>query len=130
MVPNQDVVNTYVVEATRNGLPVEHRLVWESVLHHARNGGVHSLHAPFLEAHVPALTVRARRSSGGSNLEPDAFARSIEGWVRDVSNNLQQLHHSFNFYFFTAQNRHISSGIYLYPVFAMQLPLLSYLLSS
>jgi len=47
-----------------------------------------------------------------------------------MSNNLQQLHHSFNFYFFTANNRHISSGLYLYPVFAMQLPLLSFLIAS
>jgi hypothetical protein len=42
---------------------------------------------------------------------------------------LQQLHHSFNFYFFTSNRRHISSGIYLYPVFAMQLPLLSFLMT-
>lgn len=63
-------------------------------------------------------------------MEPLNLARSLEGIVRCMSNNLQQLHHSFNFYFFTAQARHISSGLYLYPVFAMQLPLLSFLLTS
>ncbi|CAE7195349.1 GPAA1, partial [Symbiodinium natans] len=45
-----------------------------------------------------------------------------------MSNALQQLHHSFNFYFYTGPHSHISNGtLYLYPVFAMHLLLISFL---
>jgi len=134
MVPNQDIVNTFMMEAGKVGLSVQHREVWDSILHHFWNGGVHSSHAPFLELQVPAFTVRGNRERGtvrsGREIEPTVIAQSMEGIVRCLSNNFQQLHHSFNFYFFTGARKHISSGIFLYPIFAMQLPLVSFLMVS
>eukprot|EP00928_Gymnodinium_smaydae_P025824 TRINITY_DN20461_c0_g1_i1.p1 TRINITY_DN20461_c0_g1~~TRINITY_DN20461_c0_g1_i1.p1 ORF type:complete len:720 (+),score=163.21 TRINITY_DN20461_c0_g1_i1:84-2243(+) len=134
MVPNQDHVNAFMVAVRdHDGVTALHRGVWQSVFHHLRNGGVHSGHAPFLEAQLPAFTIKGRRQQAGqrgSKLDPAALLRTMEGHLRSMSNNLQQLHHSFNFYFFTAEYRHISSGLYLYPVFAMQLPLLSFLLTA
>merc|ERR1740117_855311 len=137
MLPNQDIVNSYMISARdKPNLQVHHRDVWSSLLHHFKNGGVHSSHAPFLEMQVPAFTVRGRRrknadsARNGANVDAASLLRSFEGIVRCMSNNLQQLHHSFNFYFFTDENRHTSSGLYLYPVFAMLLPLLSFLMTS
>ncbi|CAE7663968.1 GPAA1 [Symbiodinium pilosum] len=130
MVPNQDLVNTYsIASRERAGLIVRHRDAWDSVMHHARNGGVHSSHAPFLELQVPAFTIRgtSAKSDRSAHLNVDALAMSIESVVRCMSNALQQLHHSFNFYFFTGPNSHISNGLYLYPVFAMHLLLISFL---
>eukprot|EP00931_Biecheleriopsis_adriatica_P048395 TRINITY_DN27955_c0_g1_i1.p1 TRINITY_DN27955_c0_g1~~TRINITY_DN27955_c0_g1_i1.p1 ORF type:complete len:698 (-),score=113.91 TRINITY_DN27955_c0_g1_i1:35-2068(-) len=131
MVPNQDIVNSYTVSSRgQQGFKVEHRQPWDSVLHHFQNGGVHSSHAPFLELQVPAFTVRGQRSKTERDKRPinlGSLVMSLEGVVRCMSNSLQQLHHSFNFYFFTGQNSHISNGLYLYPVFAMQLPLISFL---
>eukprot|EP00392_Amoebophrya_sp_AT5.2_P001781 g1786.t1 len=49
-----------------------------------------------------------------------AVAASVEGILRDYSNVLQQLHHSFNTYVMTGLNSHVSSGLYYYPVFAIQ----------
>lgn len=129
MLPNQDIVNTYIFWAEESRVPTSHPDVWTSVMHHFGNGGVHSSHAPFLELHVPAFTLLGRRSKKATELDVASVARSVEGLIRSISSNLQQLHHSFNFYFFTGSNRHISSGLYLYPVFAMQLPLLSYLMA-
>jgi len=43
-----------------------------------------------------------------------------------MSNILQQLHHSFNAYFFNSAKSHVSTGIYLYPLFLMQIPIASY----
>eukprot|EP00933_Yihiella_yeosuensis_P047231 TRINITY_DN4297_c0_g1_i2.p1 TRINITY_DN4297_c0_g1~~TRINITY_DN4297_c0_g1_i2.p1 ORF type:complete len:697 (+),score=72.58 TRINITY_DN4297_c0_g1_i2:75-2165(+) len=135
MVPNQDIVNSYTY-STRNMhdqpmLHVHHRKAWDSVFHHFRNGGVHSSHAPFLEYQVPSFTVRGvkPKKNKASQIQPEAIVMSLEGLVRCLSNNLQQLHHSFNFYFFTGPHSHISSGLYLYPVFAMQLPLISFLMT-
>ncbi|CAK9033229.1 unnamed protein product [Durusdinium trenchii] len=134
MVPNQDLVNSYTVSARATGvsgqtsLQIHHRDAWDSVLHHARNGGVHSSHAPFLELQVPAFSIRGvnkKGDRGAVNLA--SLTVSIEGLVRCMSNALQQLHHSFNFYFFTGPSSHISNGFYLYPVFAMQLLLISFL---
>jgi len=131
MVPNQDLVNTFVANAEKYGLPIQHREPWESVFHTLLNGGVHSSHSPFLELHVPAFTVRGKKGKQErASVDVDQFMRSLEGLVRSLSYNLQQLHHSFNFYFFTGPNRHISSGLYLYPVFAMQLPLISFLMTT
>ncbi|CAE7444552.1 Gpaa1 [Symbiodinium sp. CCMP2592] len=130
MVPNQDLVNTYSITAReRPGLVVRHRDAWESVMHHARNGGVHTSHAAFLELQVPAFTIRGVSAKGdrSANLNVDSLAMSIESLVRCMSNALQQLHHSFNFYFFTGPNSHISNGLYLYPVFAMHCLLISFL---
>lgn len=129
MVPNQDLVNSYSVSARdKGGLLLRHRDAWESVLHHARNGGVHSSHAPFLELQVPAFTIRGVNKKGDrGNMNLDGLTMSIEGLLRCMSNALQQLHHSFNFYFFTGPSSHISNGFYLYPVFAMQLLLISFL---
>lgn len=132
-VPNQDIVNAWLIEARdKRKMVVQHRGVWESAFHHLGNGGVHSSHAPFLEMQVPAFTILGQKTGkkGIREIDPDMLAKSVEGIVRCFSNNLQQLHHSFNFYFYTGQRRHISSGIYLYPVFAMQLPLLSFLMTS
>eukprot|EP00913_Durusdinium_trenchii_P032041 g30008.t1 len=112
MVPNQDLVNSYTVSARATGV----------------NGGVHSSHAPFLELQVPAFSIRGvnkKGDRGAVNLA--SLTVSIEGLVRCMSNALQQLHHSFNFYFFTGPSSHISNGFYLYPVFAMQLLLISFL---
>lgn len=133
MLPNQDIVNAYEIEASNRNVPVERRGPWESVFYHFQNGGVHSSHSPFLELQVPAITVRGQKQEGKRNhpgAEPEALAGSLEGIIRCLSNNLQQLHHSFNFYFYTSQRRHVSNGLYLYPVFAMQLPLLSFLMST
>jgi len=129
MVPNQDLVNSYSISARdKMGLLLRHRDAWESVLHHARNGGVHSSHAPFLELQVPAFTIRGVNKKGDrGNLNLESLTMSMESLVRCMSNALQQLHHSFNFYFFTGPNSHISNGFYLYPVFAMQLLLISFL---
>lgn len=133
MVPNQDIVNSYTVSAgERPGMQVFHREPWESVFHTFKNGGVHSSHSPFLELQVPAFTVRGQRTRSDKRerrpaINIDLLAMSLEGVIRCMSNNLQQLHHSFNFYFFTGPQSHISNGLYLYPVFAMQLPLISFL---
>eukprot|EP00930_Biecheleria_cincta_P002597 TRINITY_DN103602_c0_g1_i1.p1 TRINITY_DN103602_c0_g1~~TRINITY_DN103602_c0_g1_i1.p1 ORF type:complete len:704 (-),score=87.48 TRINITY_DN103602_c0_g1_i1:7-2118(-) len=133
MVPNQDIVNSYTVSAgERPGMQIFHREPWDSVFHTFKNGGVHSSHAPFLELQVPAFTIRGQRTksdkrAGRPALNIDLLAMSLEGVIRCMSNNLQQLHHSFNFYFFTGSRSHISNGLYLYPVFAMQLPLISFL---
>ncbi|CAJ1441222.1 unnamed protein product [Effrenium voratum] len=130
MVPNQDLVNSYAISARdRPGLVLRPRPAWESVLHHARNGGVHSSHAPFLELQVPAFTLKGVNAKGdrGVTMNLDSLAMSVEAVLRCASNALQQLHHSFNFYFFTGPNSHISNGLYLYPVFAMQLLLISFL---
>ncbi|CAE7805921.1 RE2, partial [Symbiodinium microadriaticum] len=86
-------------------------------------------HAAFLELQVPAFTIRGVSAKGdrSSTLNVDSLAMSIESVVRCMSNALQQLHHSFNFYFFTGPSSHISNGLYLYPVFAMQCLLISFL---
>ncbi|CAE8595898.1 unnamed protein product, partial [Polarella glacialis] len=87
------------------------------------------LHAPFLEAQIPAFTVRGQRAKGEKGkLNLASTLQSFELCFRCLGNNLQQLHHSFNFYFFTGPRSHISNGLYLYPVFAMQLPLISFLI--
>lgn len=129
MVPNQDVVNSFVVNSRdKRNFALHHRNVWDSVYHTIRNGGVHSNHAPFLEAQVPAFTVRGQKGKGnGQGIAQDSLFMALEGILRSLSNNLQQLHHSFNFYFFTGPQRHISNGLYLYPVFGMQLPIISFL---
>ncbi|CAK0827159.1 unnamed protein product [Prorocentrum cordatum] len=130
-VPNQDVVNSYMVQADKAKLQVAHREAWESVASHFWNGGVHSSHAPFLELQVPAFTVQGQRGRVKTReLKPHEVAQTLEGVVRCLSNNLQQLHHSFNFYFFTGRARHISNGLYLYPVFAMMFPLISFLMTT
>eukprot|EP00920_Eleutheroschizon_duboscqi_P019290 GHVT01045791.1.p1 GENE.GHVT01045791.1~~GHVT01045791.1.p1 ORF type:complete len:882 (+),score=113.86 GHVT01045791.1:288-2933(+) len=56
--------------------------------------------------------------------------RSLEALVRSQSASSQTLHHSFNFYFFTAPNRHASSGTFLYPVVAIFLTPALWLLPS
>mmetsp|Transcript_46853 Transcript_46853/g.109682 ORF Transcript_46853/g.109682 Transcript_46853/m.109682 type:complete len:680 (-) Transcript_46853:48-2087(-) len=130
MVPNQDLVNVFsIASRDKAGLIVRHRDAWESVLHHARNGGVHTSHAAFLELQVPAFTIRGMsiKADRGGSLKVASLAMSIESAIRCMSNALQQLHHSFNFYFFTGPSSHISNGLYLYPVFAMQLLLISFL---
>lgn len=132
--PNQDLVNSWMIEAKSIEPPPLHRPVWESVLYHFSNGGVHSSHAAFLELQVPSFTVRGQKRSVASKhpryVKALDIARSFEGIARCTSNNLQQLHHSFNFYFFTGPRAHISSGLYLYPVFAMLFPILSYLMTT
>ncbi|CAD7970321.1 unnamed protein product [Amoebophrya sp. A25] len=45
---------------------------------------------------------------------------ALEGLLRDYSNVLQQLHHSFNTYVMTSLRSHVSSGLYYYPVCAIQ----------
>ncbi|CAD7948251.1 unnamed protein product [Amoebophrya sp. A120] len=47
------------------------------------------------------------------------LAGATEGLLRDYSNVLQQLHHSFNTYVMTTLRSHVSSGLYYYPVFAI-----------
>lgn len=108
---------------------------------------MHSLHSAFLEVQVPSFTVRGlsaeeiraqmperrrakKRMNVGLVIGPATLGRSFEAATRCLSNNLQQLHHSFNMYFFNSIKTHISSGLYLYPVFGMQLPLISYLMFS
>jgi len=125
IVPNQDLVNTFFNYAHKLKCPTHHRGAWASVFHTFNNGGVHSSHAPFLELQIPAFTLKGQRRPNEKRItSPENVVRSLEGLLRSLSNNLQQLHHSFNFYFFTAWDRHISNGLYLYPVFAMQLPLI------
>lgn len=118
--PNQDIVNIF----ERQAVAVQHRGVWNSVRFTFGNGGVHSSHAAFLEFQVPAFTVRGTRSSTGkASIRIEDVARACEATIRCMSNALQQLHHSFNFYFYTNQRRHISNGLYLYPAFLMLSPL-------
>eukprot|EP00923_Selenidium_pygospionis_P012120 GHVN01020621.1.p1 GENE.GHVN01020621.1~~GHVN01020621.1.p1 ORF type:complete len:593 (+),score=83.83 GHVN01020621.1:1499-3277(+) len=57
------------------------------------------------------------------------ISRTLEGLIHAQSNTLQQLHHSFNFYFLTSPVRHISNGMYVYPLAACLLPLVAYFLS-
>lgn len=50
----------------------------------------------------------------------EEFGRALELLLRDYSNVQQQLHHSFNTYVMTSLYTHVSSGLYYYPVFAIQ----------
>ena len=52
----------------------------------------------------------------------------LEGLLRDYSNVLQQLHHSFNTYVMTSLDTHVSSGIYYYPVKAILASLVIFLI--
>lgn len=134
MLPNQDVVNAYFFSRRDKRefvASLAHRGVWESVYYTASNGGVHSSHAPFLELQVPAFTLRGRKGKKEEKaVETRIIMYSLEGLIRSLSNNLQQLHHSFNFYFYTALNRHVSNGLYLYPCPLMAIPMASFLMTA
>lgn len=130
--PNQDIVNTFVSYANKlRGLTVRNREAWESVFHTFLNGGVHSNHAPFLELQVPSFTIKGLvQKKSKDKVDVVYLTQAVECTFRSLGNALQQLHHSFNFYFFTGPSRHISNGLYLYPLIGMLLPLASFLLST
>eukprot|EP00397_Hematodinium_sp_SG-2012_P016122 GEMP01016440.1.p1 GENE.GEMP01016440.1~~GEMP01016440.1.p1 ORF type:complete len:678 (+),score=129.06 GEMP01016440.1:67-2100(+) len=130
MLPNQDLVNAFMIEAQQQHLLVVEPKPWKSVSDRLFNGGVHNAHSAFLEYQVPAFTAQARKGTkktSGNQRKADALVKSLEGLLHDMSNILQQLHHSFNFYFYNSPNSHVSTGIYLYPLFFMLCPLGSYL---
>ncbi|KAF4707142.1 hypothetical protein FOZ63_003398 [Perkinsus olseni] len=121
MQPNQDWPNAYIIEARRSGIDdIKVDEVWESVLKQSMmNGNVHSLHAPFLTQQIPAFTVTTYAATNIKDL-----AKSIEGIVHCSSSMLQQLHHSFNVYFYNTPTSHVSNGIFLYPTIAILSPLI------
>ncbi|KAF4754886.1 hypothetical protein FOZ62_006748, partial [Perkinsus olseni] len=121
MQPNQDWPNAYIIEARRSGIDdIKVDEVWESVFKQSMmNGNVHSLHAPFLTQQIPAFTVTTYAATNIKDL-----AKSIEGVVHCSSSMLQQLHHSFNVYFYNTPTSHVSNGIFLYPTIAILSPLI------
>ncbi|KAF4710320.1 hypothetical protein FOZ63_007989, partial [Perkinsus olseni] len=121
MQPNQDWPNAYMIEARRSGIDdIKVDEVWESVFKQSMmNGNVHSLHAPFLTQQIPAFTVTTYAATNIKDL-----AKSIEGVVHCSSSMLQQLHHSFNVYFYNTPTSHVSNGIFLYPTIAILSPLI------
>jgi len=131
MLPNQDLVNHMIYEARNKGVKLREPRPWLDVRHRFFNGGVHKAHSVFLEYQVPAFTVTAERKRAKKQ-NPDydkatKILQIIEGTLHGMSNILQQLHHSFNAYFYNTLYSHLSTGIYLYPLYFMQAPLLTYL---
>lgn len=131
MLPNQDLVNHMIYESRTKGVKLKDPKPWLAVRHRFFNGGVHKAHSVFLEYQVPAFTVIARRTKAKKQ-NPDyekatKLLQIIEGTLHGMSNILQQLHHSFNAYFYNTLTTHLSTGIYLYPLYLMQAPLLTYL---
>ncbi|CEM33228.1 unnamed protein product [Vitrella brassicaformis CCMP3155] len=123
--PNQDLVNAYAIEAKQDGIRAEPREAWDSVNRMATDAGADRIHSAFLQRAIPAFTAVASSNPRGGNGQPKLtqLGGSLEGILRCQSSALQALHHSFNFYFFTSPNSHVSSGLYLYPVFGMLMPL-------
>ncbi|EEA07247.1 uncharacterized protein CMU_001180 [Cryptosporidium muris RN66] len=150
MIPNQDLVNA-VIKEFQSKLPrplasIDPRIIWNSIIRQATNGGSEKAHTPLLQYSIPAYTIiltddeTLKEYELKSTDKPISFGiledsedpstnfitspiiqlsdlvKALEGIIRIQSNLHEELHHSFNFYLFTSYISHISSGVYIYPI--------------
>ena len=122
ILPNQDWVNCFIKEVERAGIKnITLKTGWNSVMHRLLDGDVGSVHSELLGRLIPSFTVKVRYFN---EIHNTLFIKGIEGALRDGSNLHQQLHHSFNNYFFTSPSEHISHGIFLIPLLLLIAPFL------
>eukprot|EP00916_Digyalum_oweni_P000462 GHVL01000809.1.p1 GENE.GHVL01000809.1~~GHVL01000809.1.p1 ORF type:complete len:545 (+),score=86.87 GHVL01000809.1:23-1657(+) len=118
--PNQDLPNVFISEADAVNLNVETRPFWDSVNRMGTNRASSAHHSAFLEQAIPAFTAKLMYGDQHSWLP---FAKAIEGCIRSQARLLQALHHSFNFYIYKGTQAHVSSGVFLIPLYLIFVPI-------
>ena len=114
--PNADVAHLFLEVAEELGFPVTTRLVYESIVYSALNGGVHAPHTPFLDYGIPAITLSRSRTAGETTVKGPSVghtARAVGKHLRALSAIHHQLHHSTHFYFYGGRRLEIAFGILL-----------------